>query len=229
MSDCQAKLTLSHWFPPTYFLPPIEFPQTSKSSIIEGFPPPASAMFPQTTTDVCKDIPRAGGTHGWRSGHRLPHTAPSLHHLSWKVPARLDNFICNSSVGEDANGCKTYEWWWLYLPPVDGRRQWSGRRECNCAPSRKQPHLMRQWCLLMLGVLSRKLTEGEVEVPKNDQFSLQMERCAFGIQGHSARARELALHQGWHVKLESSRAFSILSHFPTSANSYLLSVCNVSN
>lgn len=144
MSDCQAKYAPSlHWLPPAYFLSPTELPQTSKTSTIEGFPPPPSAMSPQTTPDVCKDIPQAGGTHGWRSGHRLPHKAPNLHHLFWKVPARLDSFICKSFVGEDANGCKTYEWCWLHLPPVDGRRQWWGRRERNYVPSLKQPHLVK--------------------------------------------------------------------------------------
>lgn len=56
--------------------------------------------------------------------------------------------------------------------------------------------------------------------------AFQMEGCTFMIQGHSAHAKELALHQGWHVKLESSTAFSILSHFPISTSSYLLSVCS---
>lgn len=65
----------------------------------------------------------------------------------------------------------------------------------------------------MLGVLSRKVTEREVEALEKKHFFLQMEGCNFMLC-----AGELALLQLCHVKVGSCSVFSALSHFSASVN-----------
>lgn len=46
-----------------------------------------------------------------------------------------------------------------------------GGRKCNSVPLQKLPYVVKQWRLLMLGVLSRELTEGEGRHPKINTFA----------------------------------------------------------
>lgn len=74
MSDCKATHSLS----PIDFSPPASLPlshwapKNFNHIHYQGLSPPPSAISPQTPTDVCKDVPRADSTRGWRGGHGWP-------------------------------------------------------------------------------------------------------------------------------------------------------------
>lgn len=70
-----------------------------------------------------------------------------------------------------------------------------GGRKCNSVPPQKLPYLVRWRRLPVLGVLGRKVTEGEVEAPENKRFCLQREGCTSALPPCSAHAGELALLQ----------------------------------